>query len=155
MATILIADDEPDIRDVLTLVLNRAGHRVLAVGDGLTALRVAERELPDLILADMSMPGLNGAELCHAIRRHRLLSTVPMAILSSTLHFDDPRLAGIDACSVLFEPMTNKDLVKAVEHLLADGPHRHSSEAGSLEERPPQYRVPRLGRSDPSHVRQT
>ncbi|MEV6596708.1 response regulator [Actinoplanes sp. NPDC051346] len=124
---ILIADDDPDIREVLTLLFCRAGHRVIATSDGLEALHVAESQAPDLIVADMDMPHLDGAQLCRALREHPQLRDVPMAILSGTLYRDDPRVRDIGSCAVLLEPMPNGNVLAAAERLLSLGRHDHSN----------------------------
>ncbi|MFI5496647.1 response regulator [Actinoplanes sp. NPDC051859] len=135
MAVILIADDDADIREVLTLLLARAGHGVLSAVDGAAALQLAVTNKPDLVLADMDMPGLDGAQLCRELRNHRRLRTTPVAILSGTLHRDDPRVRDIGSCAVLLEPMSNRSLLTTVQRLITAGPHRHDLASGCLNPR--------------------
>ena len=66
--TILIAEDDADIRDLLTDLLDDVGYRVVAAADGLAALDTARSCAPDVILVDAGMPRLNGAEFCRAYR---------------------------------------------------------------------------------------
>lgn len=78
----------------------------------------------------MDMPGLDGAQLCLALREHPRLREVPMAILSGTLYHDDPRVRGIGSCAVMLEPMPNKNLLTAVEQLLVTRRHHHDDISG-------------------------
>ncbi|MFI5496076.1 PleD family two-component system response regulator [Actinoplanes sp. NPDC051859] len=126
MATILIADDDPDIREVLTLIFSKAGHRVLLATDGLEALQAAKLGLPDLVLTDMDMPNLDGAQLCLALREHPQLRDVPLALLSGTLYRDDPRVRDVGSCAVMIEPLPNRNVLAAAERLLSLGRHPHT-----------------------------
>ena len=67
-AHILVVDDDSDVRDFLASALTDLGHRVDAVGDGPAALAALETALPELMLADFAMPGMNGAELAKMAR---------------------------------------------------------------------------------------
>ena len=80
MPTVLIADDDPHIREVVRFALGRAGIGCVEAADGLSALRVFEQARPDLLLLDVLMPELDGTEVC---RRVRATSTVPILFLSS------------------------------------------------------------------------
>lgn len=80
MPTILVVDDEPRIRDVLTYALEREGYRVLTAKDGAEALHVFEQTELDLIVLDVLMPEMDGLSVCRAIRR---TSPVPIVFLSS------------------------------------------------------------------------
>lgn len=73
MADILIVDDEPDIRMLLSLVLSGEGHRVREAADGAAALEVLAVQPPDLVLLDVMMPNLDGFGVLHA-RKHRELA---------------------------------------------------------------------------------
>lgn len=91
MSTVLIADDDPDINDVLRHVFTRAGFAVLTAADGLEALAKAARVIPDLVLTDLNMPRMDGLQLCTAIRANRATAGIPVAVLSGSLRLDDPR----------------------------------------------------------------
>ena len=67
-ATILVVDDEPQIRRVLRATLSGNGYEVTLAKDGQEAIEMAVREHPDLILLDVNMPGMNGLEVCSKIR---------------------------------------------------------------------------------------
>ncbi|MHC4845822.1 MAG: response regulator, partial [Planctomycetota bacterium] len=78
---ILVVEDEPDIRELLEHALGREGFDVNAVGDGSEALAAARRDLPDLMLLDLMLPGTDGLSVCRQVR-------------------DDPATAGISVIMV-------------------------------------------------------
>ena len=77
---ILIVDDEPQLTRVLHTGLKSHGYDVRVAADGITALEIFEGWPPDLIVTDLSMPGMGGLELC---RRLRSTSPVPIIVLSA------------------------------------------------------------------------
>ena len=79
---VLVADDESEVRWFYVGVLREAGARVIEARDGVDALELAHAELPDVILADIVMPRLDGLALCAAVRRDPLLDGVPVVLLS-------------------------------------------------------------------------
>jgi DNA-binding response OmpR family regulator len=76
---VLVVDDEPAMVGAISALVGRAGHRVVTAYDGNTALRRFEEERPDLVLLDLAMPGLDGVEVCRAIRR---ISQTPIIVLT-------------------------------------------------------------------------
>ena len=78
-ATILVVDDEPQIRRVMRATLTDKGYPVIEARDGQEAIDKFRNERPDLILLDMNMPGMNGLQVCHEIRA---LSQVPIIMLT-------------------------------------------------------------------------
>jgi len=79
---ILVADDDAEVRWFYVGVLRESGARVIEARDGVEALELARRESPDVILADIVMPRLDGLALCAAVRREPLLDGVPVVLLS-------------------------------------------------------------------------
>ena len=65
---VLVVDDEPQLRNLLCRILEQEGYRVMAANDGDTALQIARKETPDLILLDLMMPGMDGREVCRTVR---------------------------------------------------------------------------------------
>ena len=80
MPTILIADDESNIRDVIRFALERAGYECVEAEDGRVALELFSSATFDLVILDIKMPKLDGLETCKAIRR---VSETPIIFLSS------------------------------------------------------------------------
>lgn len=77
---ILVADDDPHIREIICFALEKAGMKTAAVADGAAALQAVERRAPDLIVLDIGMPEMDGLEVC---RRLRQRSDVPVLFLSA------------------------------------------------------------------------
>lgn len=83
MAKILIAEDEKDIRDLVSFTLQFAGHEVLSTTNGEEAYQAAQKELPDLILLDVRMPRMNGYEVCKLIKSNNSTQHIPVVFLSA------------------------------------------------------------------------
>ena len=81
--TILVVDDERDLVDILEFNLLREMYRVRTAGDGEVALSVAEREVPDLILLDLMLPGIGGLEVCRRLRANPRTTGIPIIMLTA------------------------------------------------------------------------
>jgi CheY-like chemotaxis protein len=91
MGTVLVVDDEPMVRDVVTRYLERDGHRVVEAADGEAARSLIERESPSLVLLDIMLPGrTDGLELCRWIRA---TSDLPVILLTARVEETD-RIVG-------------------------------------------------------------
>ena len=112
MFRILVVDDEPDLRYVLRRIFERAGHEVVEAGHGAVALEVVRASPPDLVVTDMMMPVMGGADLIGRLRADP--STAQIPILAAT---GDPRLAG-GADAVLTKPYQPGQLLAAANALL-------------------------------------
>ena len=115
MARILVVDDEPDERFLLRRMLEREGYEVLDASDGAGALAIVRESLPDLVLTDMMMPVMDGAELIRRLRGDPATAGIP--ILAST---GDPGLAG-SADVVMSKSLPLQDLAAAVSACLKGG----------------------------------
>ncbi len=83
MAKILIAEDEPDIRELVAFTLRFAGHEVVAASNGEEAVQLASREFPDLILMDVRMPRMTGYDACRVMKANSELKDIPIVFLSA------------------------------------------------------------------------
>ena len=81
--TILVVDDEEDIVELVELNIAREGYRVLACGTGEQALQIARSKLPDLIILDLMLPGIDGLEVCRRLKSHPKTEQIPIVILSA------------------------------------------------------------------------
>lgn len=81
-STILVVDDDPDIRELLSLLLEQAGYRVVRARDGAEALERVGREMPGLILLDMTMPRMDGWQFAREFRQ-RHGGSVPIAVVTA------------------------------------------------------------------------
>jgi CheY-like chemotaxis protein len=118
-ANILIADDYEDNREVLRLMLEMVGHRVREARNGRECVSLAQLELPDLFLIDLSMPVLDGWGTLEELRADARTRNIPCVAITA---FDDSEREralqrGFDA--YLSKPFRFKDLIDMVERLLA------------------------------------
>ncbi len=119
----LVADDDEDIRDVLSVVLGDAGMAVVQAEDGRQAVQLLENLLPEIILLDVQMPGLSGIEVCWWIRRQRRLAHVPVVLVSartSPFEIDAGLLAG--ANHYVTKPFTQAQILAVVAKLRSGRP---------------------------------
>jgi CheY-like chemotaxis protein len=116
MALVLVADDNERIREVITRVLQRVGHTVIAEADGESAWgRVRERR-PDLVVIDGVMPGTSGFDVCERIHGDPETSHIPVIVVSGWLP------AGSEAScatATLAKPFMPNELTERVEQVLA------------------------------------
>lgn len=124
MGLVLVVDDEPDIRDLIRLNLEVAGHRVASAGGGEEALEAVLAERPDAVVLDVLMPGLDGWELLKRLKdaSEDGLAGVPVLMVTALGQPEDRVRAGIEgALRFITKPFDPGELVKAVDALLAPG----------------------------------
>jgi DNA-binding response OmpR family regulator len=121
---VLVADDEDDIRALVGVAVRRAGCLLVAAEpDGEAALATARSELPDLVVLDVSMPGLTGLEVCAALREDPRTAGVRVLLLSAGASPDEVArglAAGADA--YLPKPFSVADLVAEIRGLATGQP---------------------------------
>jgi CheY-like chemotaxis protein len=118
MANIVVADDHPDIRDVVTTGLRRAGHTVLACEDGGELLAAVRAAGPDLVVTDNQMPVLTGLQVVAMLRQDPVTADIPVILATSSVPpGDDQRLLG-DSDQILPKPFTPGQLRDAVDNAL-------------------------------------
>ena len=83
MARILIAEDEPDIRELVAFTLRFAGHEVTTTANGEEALQQASQIIPDIIIMDVRMPRMTGYDACRAMKADVALKDIPVVFLSA------------------------------------------------------------------------
>ncbi|MCA3459473.1 MAG: response regulator transcription factor [Rhodobacter sp.] len=113
---ILIVDDDPRLRDLLRIALERAGFTTFSAANGTTALIHARREAPDLIVLDVGLPEMDGFEVC---RRLRAASEVPILFLTARDEEID-RIVGLElgADDYVTKPFSPRELVARVHAIL-------------------------------------
>lgn len=117
--TIVLAEDDVDIRDLVQIVLEGLDLSVTAVGTGRDALRACRADLPRLVLLDITMPGMNGLEVCREIRADDELADIPIILMTARAQASDVA-AGIEAGAdtYLIKPFGPIELREHVEALL-------------------------------------
>lgn len=120
MATsVLIVEDEPEIREMLNFSLTRAGFTVIEVATGEMALQRLDTDLPDILIVDWMLPGMSGVELAKRIRRDELTSALPLLMLTARSEETDVLKSfesGID--DYMSKPFSPKELVARIKALL-------------------------------------
>jgi DNA-binding response OmpR family regulator len=116
MTTVLVVDDEPIVRDVVTRYLERDGHRALVAGNGHDARTVIEREAPGLVVLDVMLPGEDGLSLCRWIRSS---SDLPVILLTARGEEAD-RIVGLElgADDYVTKPFSPRELAMRVRSVL-------------------------------------
>ena len=114
--SILVVDDDPNIRDVVCFALGKAGMSTRAASDGATAMGMTEAEPPDLIVLDINMPEMDGLDFCRQVRRS---SEVPILFLSSRDEEID-RVIGLElgADDYVTKPFSPRELVARINAIL-------------------------------------
>ena len=119
MASILIIEDDPDMRALLSELVSAAGHRVLVAANGNEGLRELEQGSPDLLITDIVMPEKNGLELLLKLRSKNCLPKT-IAISGTPLEWQILQTAEqLGARKTLAKPFTRTELVDLVEVVLA------------------------------------
>ena len=128
MATVLVVDDEPIVRDVVVRYLQREGYETLEAGDGLQAQALVLKHEPSLVVLDLMLPGMDGLQLCQWIRGH---SELPVIMLTARAEEAD-RIVGLElgADDYVTKPFSPRELAARVRTVL-----RRSGPAASLAQR--------------------
>ncbi len=118
---VLLAEDEPNIVESLTFLLERAGFEVAVETDGRQALKAALAETPDILILDVMLPELDGYEILRQLRADRRAEALPVLMLTAKGQRED-RETALECGADLFitKPFSNSEIVAAVEQL-SDG----------------------------------
>ncbi len=118
---ILIADDESHILRILQFNLERAGYEVLAVGDGEAALKTALAERPDLVILDVSMPGMTGLDVCRTLKTSDARDSPPVFLLTARGQESDEHAGQAAGADRFFtKPFSPKEIVRELRKALGD-----------------------------------
>ena len=120
MATVLLAEDDADIRFLVTFKLTQAGYQVRVFGDGLSAVADAREHPPDLAILDIMMPGMSGLEACRELRKDPATANIPVIILTALAQEADIT-AGLaaGAADYIVKPFSPRDFAMRVDAVLA------------------------------------
>ena len=126
MKTVLVVDDDPDIRELVTWKLAQAGYATMSAADGEAALvaatagAVAGRPVPDLVLVDWMMPRITGIEVCRALRDNPLTARIPIILLTAKAQESEIECgyaAGVD--DYIVKPFSPQAMLIRIEAVLA------------------------------------
>lgn len=119
MATILVVDDDEQIRTILQAVLERKGHRVLLVGNGAETLRLMQRERPDAVILDLVLPDMNGLVVLEHIRQMK--SFIPVIVMTGQgTHELETRARGLGVTDFLKKAFSLHELGAALKRVVDD-----------------------------------
>ncbi len=121
--TVLVVDDELLTRDLLRMMLERAGFEVVEAGDGRDALQKVNRQAPDLIILDVMMPDIDGYQVCRTLRQQQKTAGIPVLMLSAKTQPEDAE-EGLRAGATRYlpKPITYNDLIRNVREILTGDP---------------------------------
>jgi len=117
--TVLIVDDENDVIDLVKYNLHRAGYDILTASNGADGLRVARAEHPDVVVLDVMMRGMDGFEVCRALKETKETSETPVIMLTAKAGASD-RINGLElgADDYVTKPFSPRELVLRIQSLL-------------------------------------
>jgi CheY-like chemotaxis protein len=117
--TILVADDESHILNVVSLKLRNAGYRVLTAHDGQEALEIAQQQRPDLVITDYHMPLLSGLELCRRLRQNPATMFIPAIMLTARGYHLEPHDTSESGIRLMVsKPFSPRHLLQTVNELM-------------------------------------
>lgn len=119
MSRVLIVEDEPDILELLNYNLQQAGFEVYTAGDGEEGLRLVEEKIPDLVVLDLMLPGMDGLELCRLVKQRASLRQVAVLMLTAKAEEID-RIVGLElgADDYLTKPFSPRELILRIKAIL-------------------------------------
>lgn len=119
---IVVIEDEPDILEVLSYNLKREGYEVTTVMDGTRGLELIRQQAPDLVLLDLMLPGIDGVEVCSAIKKDpRTQSTLIVMVTAKGEESDIVLGLGVGADDYISKPFSPRELVARVKAVLRRG----------------------------------
>jgi DNA-binding response OmpR family regulator len=124
MPTILIADDDDDIRDVIAFKLQVSGFRTLSADNGRTALNLAVERQPRMIILDLTMPQMDGLSVCYELHARRETAQIPVLMISGhgrPAGLDLGHAIGVD--DYLPKPFSQREMLRRVNWLLMSSGH--------------------------------
>lgn len=122
METILVVEDEPDIRELIAYNLELSGYNVLKYPDGEKGLDAVRKEKPDLVLLDLMLPGIDGVTVCKKIKRDPKIKNIPVIMLTARTT-DDDMIEGLEvgADDYVTKPFNPRVLLARIKIALRKG----------------------------------
>lgn len=125
MKKILVVDDEPSIRELVSMVLKREGYEVAEASDGKSGLAMAEKNNPDLIILDLMLPDISGHDICKKVSSN---SNIPIIMLTAKNDIVDKVLGmELGADDYITKPFDNRELLVRVRALLRRTQNKETS----------------------------
>jgi DNA-binding response OmpR family regulator len=125
---IMVVDDSKTVRNIMALILHRLGHRAVMVSSAMEALSTLTTLIPDLIFLDITLPGMDGLDVCKIIKENKHIKHVPVVMLSGNDEVFDKvmgHLAG--AADYLTKPFEPETIVKCIDTYCGSNDHLRKS----------------------------
>lgn len=117
---ILIVEDDPSFSRAINHIIMKEGYDVITASNGMTGLRMAQEEKPDLLVLDVMLPGLDGFEICHRLRQDPATAKLPIIMLSAKgQEIDKTTGLNVGANEYLTKPVDRALLLEKITALLA------------------------------------
>ncbi len=116
-------EDEPEMIDLVRLILARRGYKVLGAGGGQEGLDLVRKELPDLVLLDLMMPDMDGWDVYHQIKSDEATRNIPVIVITAKAQ-DIDKILGLRVAKVedyIAKPFRPQELIERIEQVLAAG----------------------------------
>jgi two-component system phosphate regulon response regulator PhoB len=140
---ILIIEDEPDVADLLTLNLRKAGFKISTVADGASGLQKAREDRPDFIILDLMLPKMSGLEVCRILKSDPATSQIPILMLTAKAEEVD-RIVGLEfgADDYVTKPFSPREVVLRIRAILRRGEKPEETlQAGAISIDPARHKV--------------
>lgn len=119
MKKILVVDDDPTLRKLVSETLIREGYEVTTAKDGIDAMVSLKKERPDLLVLDVMMPEVNGYDVCHNIKFDEKYKDIPILLFTTREQELDPRLCGVMGIGYLNKTSSPTDVIAIVRQMLS------------------------------------
>jgi DNA-binding response OmpR family regulator len=120
MARVLVADDDPIVRELIVYKLETEGYDVVVAEDGTSALSTVQESTPDIVVLDVHMPGLSGFDVCRMMRAEPATAQVPVIMLTASVQEADISTGFVSgADDYVAKPFSPRELVSRIQAVLA------------------------------------
>ncbi|MFH0869558.1 MAG: response regulator [archaeon] len=120
-ATIMIVDDEPHIVELEKAILEASGFKTMTAGGGADALKLLEKNKPDLVILDMMMPGMSGREVCEKIRKNPKTQNLKVIFVTVARFSEVGKLSlkGMNVLDYITKPFDNEDFLNRIKKIVS------------------------------------
>lgn len=115
----LVVDDDPDIRDIIMMVLDMEGYMVTGLDNGQEVVQFVRQQHPDIVLLDVMLGDADGRDICRALKTDPATEAIPVLIVSATHGTADPKTSSCGANDLLAKPFDIRELIARVKRLAA------------------------------------
>jgi CheY-like chemotaxis protein len=124
--TIVVVDDDENMRTLLEVILGLLGAKVIATGDSVHAAQMISFIQPDLVLLDVDMPGADGPEVARALRANQLTAAIPFLFVTGTSRIGESRITSAGAAAVVPKPFDPALLEATIDAVLGPAQAAHA-----------------------------